>query len=250
MAFRCCIPKHGTILYRYGGDLLHALSVSLWQQQWQPSSEHHSDNEKRKQVCTQLNTKFHIQAKRILDEDCSSPLHKLITDAVETCGGSTRLQKLLNRLGVCASIETHSRYVQYRVEKINKEGPMSGFPADSFMIVSADNLDYVHKYARSFSGKQNTSWHGTTIQIVQPKPRALTDSPLSRDPLAQSITHSDNPSEPELSMGKRAYTARSPHKTAILSSPCPKKAGRRRTGLENKQDRYTLTTRAQCIATP
>ena len=27
MAFRCCIPKHGTILYRYGGDMLHALSV-------------------------------------------------------------------------------------------------------------------------------------------------------------------------------------------------------------------------------
>ena len=161
------------------------------------------------------------------------------------------MQKLLNRLGVCASIETHSRYVQYRVEKINKEGPMSGFPVDSFMIVSADNLDCVHKYARSFSGKQNTSWNGTTVQIVQPKPKALTDSPLSRDPLTQSTTHSDNHSEPELTMGKRAYTTRSPHKTAILSSPCPKKARRRRTGLENKQDRYnTPTTRVECISTP
>ena len=53
--------------------MLHALSVSLWHQQRQPNSEHLSHSEKRKQVCTQLNAKFHTQAKRILDEDCISP---------------------------------------------------------------------------------------------------------------------------------------------------------------------------------
>ena len=107
----------------------------------QPTTDRSKNTQTRKisrifAVCTLLFT---------INRQCSSPLHTLITDAVETYGGSTRLQKLLNRLGICASIETHSRYVQYRVEKINKEGPMSGFPVDSFMIVSADNLDYVHK---------------------------------------------------------------------------------------------------------
>ena len=65
-------------------------------------------------------------------------MHTLITDAIETCGGSSRLQKLLNRLGACASIDTHSRYVQYRVQKRMEEGPMASYPSCSFMIISAD----------------------------------------------------------------------------------------------------------------
>ncbi len=145
-----------------------------------------------------------------------------MTDMVQPCGGSSRLLKLLNRLGVCASIETHGRYVQYRVEKRTREGQMSGYPENSFMIVSADNLDYVHKYTRSFNGKLETSWHGTTIQIVQPKPNLLTDS------LTTPNTPSATIAEPLVKMGKRLYSTRSP----LKNSPCPKRSRRRRTGLE------------------
>ena len=60
---------------------------------------------------------------------------------------------------MCASIKTNKRYVQYRVEMRSAEGPMSGNPTDSFMIVSADNLDYIHKHTRAYSGKQGLSWH-------------------------------------------------------------------------------------------
>ena len=38
-----------------------------------------------------------------------------------------------------------------------------------FTVVSADNIDFMHSYAHVFSGKQNSSWHGTTVQAVQPK---------------------------------------------------------------------------------
>ena len=31
MAYRCSVKRYGTVLYRYGGDLLHALNVSLGQ---------------------------------------------------------------------------------------------------------------------------------------------------------------------------------------------------------------------------
>ncbi len=31
MAYRCAIPKYGTLIYRYGGDLVHALTVALEQ---------------------------------------------------------------------------------------------------------------------------------------------------------------------------------------------------------------------------
>ncbi len=80
---------------------------------------------------------------------------------------------------------------------------MSGYPENSFMIVSADNLDYVHKYARSFNGKLETSWHG---KIVQPKPNLLTDS------LTTPSTPSATIAEPLVTMGKRLYSTRSPLK--------------------------------------
>ena len=99
-------------------------------------------------------------------------MHTLIADAVETCGGSSSLQKLLNRLGVCASQDTHARFIQYRVQKIMKEGPMATYPQDLFML-SAENLDFVHSFAQVFSGKQQSSWNGTTVQVVQPQPLGL-----------------------------------------------------------------------------
>jgi len=41
------------------------------------------------------------------NSQCSFPLHTLITDAIETCGGSCRLIRLLNRLGACISALIH-----------------------------------------------------------------------------------------------------------------------------------------------
>ena len=46
---------------------------------------------------------------------------------------------------------------------------MSGYPDTPFTVVSADNLDYVHSHARTYCGKQKSSWHGTTVQVVQPR---------------------------------------------------------------------------------
>ena len=66
------------------------------------------------------------------------------------------LLRLLNRLGVCVSADTQARCVQYRIHKSTEEGP-------------ADNLDYVHSHARAYCGKQKSSWHGATVQVVQPQ---------------------------------------------------------------------------------
>ena len=40
---------------------------------------------------------------------------------------------------------------------------MAAYPETSFMIASADNLDFIHSYACADSGKQQASWHGTTV---------------------------------------------------------------------------------------
>ena len=207
MAYKCSLKSCGTVLYWYGGDLMHALNVALGQARNLKKSAADAEDD----VCLSLNGKVHTCIKKLIEQDksnphdiqdinldkfiqglepdvwkaiclltqplsskaikgtshsnhvrkirrcfctcvllfstnsqCSFPLHTLITDAIETCGGSSRLQKLLNRLGACACIDTHDRYLQYRVEKKMKEGPMAAYPQDPFMIVSADNLDYVH----------------------------------------------------------------------------------------------------------
>ena len=40
------------------------------------------------------------------DDRCSIPLHMLVTDTIDRCGGSTELIRILKRLGVCASADT------------------------------------------------------------------------------------------------------------------------------------------------
>ena len=119
---------------------------------------------KVRRICTLLFT---------INSQCSFPLHTLIADAVETCGGSNRLMRLLNRFGVCVSPETHARYLQYRNQKRKSEGPMATFLNNTFMFVSADNLDFIHGYARVYCGEQQSSWYGATIQIVHPQPHNL-----------------------------------------------------------------------------
>ena len=102
------------------------------------------------------------------DDRCSFPLHTLVTDVVESQGGSALLIKILNRLGVCASSDTLCRFIQYKVRNASTK-QTSHHPNDTFVVVSADNIDFLHSYARVFKGNQTSSWHGTSIQAVIPK---------------------------------------------------------------------------------
>ena len=99
-----------------------------------------------------------------INSQCSFPLHTLMADAVETCGGSKRL---LNRFGVCVSPETHARYLQYRRKS---EGPMAAFPNNTFMFVSADNLDFIHGYARVYCGEQQSIGMGPLFKLYTHNP--------------------------------------------------------------------------------
>ena len=156
-------------------------------------------------ICTLL---FTINSQR------SFPLHTLIADAVETCGGSNRLMRLLNRFGVCVSPETHARYLQYRNQKRKSEGPMAAFPNNTFMIVSADNLDFIHGYARVYCG-----------EIVHPQPHNLS-SPTDMNVTVSmtDVTNSENEVLPD-TLSKRPRLTLSPRKTTLTCSPCPKKKG-------------------------
>ena len=107
------------------------------------------------------------------DHRCSMPLHTLLTDIVETCGGSSELVHILNRLGAVSSTDTHDSYVQYIVTKQLQQNEIPCLVSNGFTIASTDNLDFKQSHATVYSGDQSRSWHGTTMQLVQPKPLSL-----------------------------------------------------------------------------
>lgn len=111
-----------------------------------------------------------------INNQCSFPIHSLLTEAIETCGGSVRLVKILHRLVICAISETALRYVQYRIEKRVTEGIMRYYPCNCFMMASADNIDYIHHYARVSLWKTavKLAWNHYTIQ---PKPLTVPIQP-------------------------------------------------------------------------
>ena len=48
------------------------------------------------------------------------------------------------------SVETHKRYVQFRVAQRMSKGALSGYPLNTLTVVSIDNLDFVLSFARVF----------------------------------------------------------------------------------------------------
>ena len=42
----------------------------------------------------------------ITNSECNSPFHAVLSDVIESCGGSTELITILNRFGICLSVDT------------------------------------------------------------------------------------------------------------------------------------------------
>ena len=94
---------------------------------------------------------------------------------------------------------------------------LDGHPSEAFDMVTIDNLDFIHSFARIYSGKLQLSWHGTTIQIVIPRP-------------------SDTPHTNVL-QSKRTLSGRSPStkQSEDMRSPVKKKERRSRTAAEHSR---------------
>ena len=105
---------------------------------------------------------------------CTNPkqpthLHNLLADVVEVCGGSRQLLRVLNRLGCVSSPDTHDRFVTQHAEATRQTSIWNELPKDVFTVASADNFDKLQSYAAVYCGNQQRSYHGTTLQLVQPR---------------------------------------------------------------------------------
>lgn len=142
-----------------------------------------------------------------------------------------------------------------------KDGTLKGYPDNAFIIASADSLDFIHSFARIYCGNQQSSWHGTTVQLVQPQPSTHIDTNIAMpDPRLHTSTctthgkatcdistvdtsatrHSETPalalleSRLHAHLSKRMYSMKSPTSTPGKHSPLPKCQRRMRTGTEGQ----------------
>ena len=104
---------------------------------------------------------------------CTNPIqplliHDLLGDAVEICGDSRQLLRILNRLGCTSSPDTHGRFVTQHANNQRTNSLWNELAPAAFMVASVDNFDMLQSYAAVYCGNQQCSYHGTTIQIVQP----------------------------------------------------------------------------------
>ena len=113
-----------------------------------------------------------------LDATCSNPFHILLADVIDCHGGGSELIKIFNRFGVCASYDTLLRHIQGTVQHLRQNGLLHGINCNNITFFSFDNVDFLHSSAQVFCGRQQLSWHGTTVQAIQSKPSL--DTPSSR----------------------------------------------------------------------
>ena len=67
MSYQCSIMRYGTLLYRFGGDLVHALSVALGSQS---HTENPRENDSLSEICS---LKCHAHIKKLIAQDAESP---------------------------------------------------------------------------------------------------------------------------------------------------------------------------------
>ena len=84
--------------------------------------------------------------------------------------------QILNRLGCVNSPDTHDKFVIQHAEANRESSMWNDLPSETFTIASVDNFDVLQSYSAVYCGDQQRSYHGTTIQLVQPDPNIFTMS--------------------------------------------------------------------------
>ena len=131
---------------------------------------------------------------------------------------------------MCVSFDTLNRHIQSTVERIQDKGLLQGLNPDHLTVFTVDNIDFLHSHAQVFSGNQNLSYHGTTVQAIQTKP-SLNKTPTSPLIPTQPLATDETPP----TTVKRLHALVSPTSSPNRQSQSPAKrvrCSRARTGTE------------------
>jgi hypothetical protein len=132
---------------------------------------------------------------------CSVPFHVVLTDAILCHGGSLELVNIMNRVGAVASIDTFDRLATEVVEIRLQEGIKTSLKLDMITLVSLDNVDILQPYAIVAATDATRSWHGTSVQCMQPLPLS---GALSEDEKVSMVpSELSSPSSPPIQRSKR-----------------------------------------------
>ena len=116
----------------------------------------------------------------ITNGECNSPFHAMLSDVIESCGGSTELINILNRFDICSSVDTLKGIIQPVSHDRKSAGTRSLLVNKAFTVASTDNVNFLQSNAAVYCGDQHRSWHATSIQVVQLMPNTAIYSEQSR----------------------------------------------------------------------
>ena len=154
---------------------------------------------------------------------CDTTMHHLVADRVEVCGGSRELIRTLNRLGVCVSPDTHDRLVTSVAEQEKGKNLWDDLCRDTFIVNTIDNCDFGQRHAAVYCGDQSRSYHGTTVQLVQPVPSLKVDASnsVTTPPATPTYSSLQNPHSPENEHTTGANLATKTGKSSLTNHPTP-----------------------------
>lgn len=100
------------------------------------------------------------------------PLHLPLTDLIVRHGGTKDLVTVLNRFGAIACFNTHYRFLK-KLESQQSNLLSKELNLDAFRVVSVDNIDKLQTHAMVYVDNPHRSYHGTSVQCVEPKPQSV-----------------------------------------------------------------------------
>jgi hypothetical protein len=126
-----------------------------------------------------------------INDKCQQPLHVVIADTLDKyTNSSSDCLQIMNSFGICVSKDTLLRFQVQKAEETLLNGP--NISKHAFAIASADNINKRSSYAAVRAASTGRGFDGTSVQIVQPKPKTLHWHPDDKCDFMKSTVSSKN----------------------------------------------------------